>query len=271
MDDVGVGRVFRALRLRSHWRQSDLAARAGCSQALVAQLEAGRLDATTLRTVRAVGAPLGLRFELAPRWRGADLERILDEAHAELVAHIAAHLERAGWSVRLEVTYSEYGERGSIDVLASLPAARASLVVEAKTAFGSAEAVGRKLDEKARLGPRIVERLEGWRPAVTGRALVMPDTARLRRTFAATPVLARMLPAGSREIRAWLKGPASPISAAWFLSNITPGNQMRAQSKRIRLRHLARHPAAVNPSGTTATKPSDGHLTVGKPALDYPG
>jgi hypothetical protein len=115
----------------------------------------------------------------------------------------------------LEVTYSEYGERGSVDVLAVLAAARAALVVEVKTDLGSAKAIGRKLDEKARLAPRIVERLYGWRPVVVGRALVLPETTRLR-TLDATPALGRMFPDDPRRIRGWLRNPSTAIAVTWF-------------------------------------------------------
>ena len=112
VDDIAIGRTIRALRQRRGWRQSDLAAKAGCSQSLVAQLELGHIDASTLRTVRAVLDALDVRTELLLRGRIADLERLADAAHADLIAGGARRLQRLEWSVALEVTYSEYGERG---------------------------------------------------------------------------------------------------------------------------------------------------------------
>ena len=82
MDDLALGRAIRALRRRQRWRQSDLAQRGGCSQSLVAQLESGQIDRTSIGTIRSVLAPLGVRAELVPRWRGAEIERLLDEEHA---------------------------------------------------------------------------------------------------------------------------------------------------------------------------------------------
>ena len=58
------------------------------------------------------------------------MERLIDEAHAEAVAAVALTLESLGWTVAVEVTYSEYGERGSIDLLALRAERRAALVVE---------------------------------------------------------------------------------------------------------------------------------------------
>jgi transcriptional regulator with XRE-family HTH domain len=235
VDDIAIGRTIRLLRQRRGWRQVDLAARARCSQSLVAELELGRIDRTTLRTIRAVLGTLDVRAEIQPRGRFADLERLADAAHDALIAGGAPPLERLGWQPALEVTYSEYGERGSIDILAVLPGARAALVIEAKTELGSAEAVGRKLDEKARLVPRIVRRLYGWEPVAVGRVLLLPETSRLRRTFASSGALGRMLPDDPARLRAWLRQPSGAVAAAWFLSPATRGGTRRTAARRIRL------------------------------------
>ena len=124
MGDLALGRTIRTLRLRQHWRQSDLADRAGCSQALVAQLEAGRIDSTTLRTLRAVMAPLGVRAELVPRWRGADIERLLDELRVPVapvsdsphVAPSASRMRRA-----LSCAYGSLLERMPVTAVSATP------------------------------------------------------------------------------------------------------------------------------------------------------
>jgi hypothetical protein len=121
------------------------------SQSTISRAERGWLEDLTLRVIRAIFAALEARVQLAPRWKGAELERLLDEDHARVVAEVARRLESIGWTVELEVTYSEFGERGSIDVLGLRPAERAVAVIEVKTDVPSSEAVGRKVDEKARL------------------------------------------------------------------------------------------------------------------------
>jgi hypothetical protein len=50
-----------------------------------------------------------------------------------------------------------------------------------KTDIASSEAIGRKVDEKARLAPAIVHARHGWTPVSVGRILVMPESMRLRR------------------------------------------------------------------------------------------
>ena len=161
-------------------------------------------------------------MQLAPRWKGAELERLLDEDHAAIVAEVARRLERLDWEVEVEVTYSEFGERGSIDVLGLKPDARAAVVVEVKTDIASSEAVGRKLDEKARLVPKIVAIRYGWAPASIGGLLVMPESMRLRRLVDRHPVMGRMFPVKAVAVRRWLREPVGAMAGLWFLSNTTP-------------------------------------------------
>ncbi|MEW5989865.1 MAG: helix-turn-helix domain-containing protein [Chloroflexota bacterium] len=226
MDDRTVGLVLRALRRRRRWTQDELSKRAGCSQSQVSIVEAGHLGAVQVDRVRRLFAAVDARLELLSRWRGADLERLLDQAHSELVAEVVRRLELAGWDVAIEVTYSEYGERGSIDVLGTHPLRRAALVIEVKSDLPSAEGVGRKLDEKTRLAPKIVLDRFGWRPAAVGRLLVLPETGRLRR-LARIPAIAAMLPADAVAVRRWLRSPTGSLAATWFLPDIGVRNPRR--------------------------------------------
>lgn len=179
-------------------------------------------------------AALEARVELAPRWRGAQLERLLDEDHGAVVSQVAGRLEALGWEVEFEVTYSEYGERGSIDVLGLRPADRAVVVVEVKTDVASSEGIGRKLDEKARLAPGIVAQRWGWTPASLGRLVVMPDSMRLRRLVERHEVIARMFPVDAVAIRRWLRRPAGAMAGLWFLSVTRPTTQRDARNGRCR-------------------------------------
>lgn len=236
MNDVVAGRVLRALRRRRGWRQVDLAARARVSQSHISAMERGHLHASSLETIRRVFAALEARLELTPSWRGADLERLLDQDHVRLVGLVARRLEAMGWTVKLEVSYSEFGERGSIDVLALDAVRRGCIVIEVKTAIASVETVGRKLDEKARLVPRIVERHAGWRPAAVARVLVLPETMRLRRLFDREPVLRQMFPAAASRIRAWIRHPSGTLAGTWFLSDSGRSGLRGLQGPRIRVR-----------------------------------
>jgi transcriptional regulator with XRE-family HTH domain len=60
MDDMRVGAAFRAVRLRRHWRKSDVAARAGVSRGFVSLVERGHLDKVSLATLRRLGKVLDM-------------------------------------------------------------------------------------------------------------------------------------------------------------------------------------------------------------------
>lgn len=180
------------------------------------------------RVIRAIFAALEARVQLAPRWKGAELERLLDEDHSVVVAEVVRRLEGLGWRVEIEVTYSEYGERGSIDVLGTQAAERAVVVVEVKTDIASTEAVGRKIDEKARLAPGIVRERLGLSPTTVGRLLVLPESMRLRRIVKRHPVIGRMFPPEANAIRQWLRRPIGTMAGLWFLSDTTLGTTREA-------------------------------------------
>jgi transcriptional regulator with XRE-family HTH domain len=259
MDDRTAGLVIRALRRRRGWRQEDLAERAQVSRSQVSRAERGWFDQLTLRTIRRIFAALDARLLIAPRWHGAELERLLDEDHSVVVASVARRLESFGWIAELEVTYSEFGERGSIDVLGLLPAARAALVIEVKTDVASAEAMGRKLDEKARLAPGIVKARFGWSPAAVGRLIVMPETMRLRRLVQRHEVIGRMFPVNAIGSRRWLREPRGSFAGLWFLSDSRPQNATSApgpSKRRIKSAAGASHVQGVHNGGFE--RPRDG-------------
>jgi HTH-type transcriptional regulator/antitoxin HipB len=203
VDDVRIGRILRALRRRRRLTQAQLGARAGVSQQTISLIERGHGSKLAGDTLRRVFAALDARWEPVVSWRGGALDRLLDEAHAELVGETVRRLQAAGWDVAVETTYSVYGERGSIDVLAGRQDRQALIVVEVKSDLTVIEATIRKMDEKERIVRRSLGRERfGFRPAIVGRILVLPatDTAR-RRVRRSSAVLDVAFPARSREIR----------------------------------------------------------------------
>lgn len=233
MDDRTVGLVLRALRRRRGWTQAQLAARAGCSQSLVSNVERGHLAGVAVQTLRSLFGAVDARVLIEARWRGAELEGLLDAEHAAICAATAGRLERFGWTSLQEVTYAFGTERGSIDVLGVDAARRAVLVCEIKSDVPSAEATGRKLDEKRRLAPLITRDRLGWTPAAVGTVLVLPESRRLRDLLGGpAEVLARMFPVHSRRVTAWLRRPAGALAATWFLRDITARNGPRVRAAR---------------------------------------
>lgn len=123
VDDLRVGRLLRALRRRRGMRQFDVAASAHLSQQTVSLIQRGHLATLSIRAVRAVFAAVDARFDASVSWRGGQIDRLLDERHAILVGMTASELAQPGWEVlQVEVTFSEFGERGSIDILGVRPA-----------------------------------------------------------------------------------------------------------------------------------------------------
>ena len=93
---------------------------------------------------------------------GPDVERLFDELHAATVEEVIRRLRRQGWVAEPEVTFSVYGERGSIDIPAWHPPAGALLVGEVKTALGDVQATLAAFDRKIRLARRLAYE-RGWR------------------------------------------------------------------------------------------------------------
>ncbi|HEU4571923.1 MAG TPA: helix-turn-helix transcriptional regulator, partial [Candidatus Limnocylindrales bacterium] len=151
MDGQRLGSDLRLLRVRRRWRQEDLAARAGCSQAQISRVERGLISSVPIGKLDAIAAALGARFVGTVLWQGERLDRLRDERHAALVDAIVRLLQADGWLVAPEVSFAVFGERGSIDVLAFHPGTRILLVIEVKTAFGDVQATLGTLDRKERL------------------------------------------------------------------------------------------------------------------------
>jgi hypothetical protein len=234
-------------------RQSDVARSAAVSQSLISVIEAGRLGMICLEDLRRVFAAVGAGFDGNVVWRGAGVDRLLDARHAALVASSITVLERRGWQVYPEVSYSIFGERGSLDLLGAREAERAVIVEEIKSEFGSLEGTIRKLDEKARLvRERICEERLGWRPSIIGRVLVLPDTDTARRAVRRhAPVLEAAFPDRGPTVRGWLRAPAGPLSGILF---VPAGADIGSRDGGARGNGVTR----VRPPGSTAKRRSTG-------------
>jgi transcriptional regulator with XRE-family HTH domain len=237
MDLRRVSRAVRALRMRRGWRQADLAREAKLSRSVVGRIERSELEGLTLDAVGAVAHALGATVAIDLRWQGEGLDRLLDEGHATLVDRVVAWLRAHGWDVAVEVSFARGGERGSIDVLAWHPVRRALDVIEVKSATPDMQAMLHGLDRKARLGPDIA-RSRGWDPGATARVLVLWDTRTNRRRIEAHASSVRAsLPAGTRDVLAWLRGPTgTPPAGIWFVTDVRGMDGMGVRRRRVRVR-----------------------------------
>jgi transcriptional regulator with XRE-family HTH domain len=225
MDDIRVGMALRSLRLRAGLRQIDVARAAGVSQSLVSAVECGRLATLPVGTLRRIFAAVGAGFDGQVIWRGPGIDRLLDARHASLVEASVLQLRSRGWDPQVEVTYSIYGERGSIDVLGGRFDCRAVVVEEIKSDLVRIDDTVRKLDEKERLvGRQIAKDRFSWQPDLVGRILILPDTDRARRQVKANAaVLDAAFPHRGSVVRQWLRAPEGPVSGILFVADASLG------------------------------------------------
>jgi hypothetical protein len=141
----------------------------------------------------------------------------VDERHAATVARTIAWLTSAGWTCFTEVSFSIFGERGSIDIVAIHPTG-ALLAVEVKATVGDANQTLIAIDRKTRLLPRIA-RDRGWPSGPVGTLLVIADGTTSRRRVAQHDAVFRTaLPSSSDECRRWVAVPhGSPPRGIVFL------------------------------------------------------
>ena len=219
MDDVSIGRALRAVRVKKRLRQRDVAQRAGLSQQTVSDIELGRIGGMTLSTVRRVAGAIDARIIASVRWQGADLDRLLGARHSAMHEALAAAFTSLPEWVRLpEVSFSVYGERGVIDILAWHPPTRSLLVIEIKTELADLQETLGTLDRKVRLAP-IVARERGWSPASVSAWLVIAEGSTNRgRVQAHASLLRSKLPADGSALRAWLRSPVGEVRALSFVA-----------------------------------------------------
>jgi transcriptional regulator with XRE-family HTH domain len=235
MDHAKVGSIFRAVRIRRGMSQSQVAAAAGVSRTAVSTIERGLLEDSSLRLIGRVSATLGISCEFEARWRGAEMATLLDERHARLVQLMVTRLTRLGWQVFPEHTFSIWGERGAIDILAWHPVRRAVLAIEVKTRLADLQDLLSTMDRKRRLAPSIA-RAEGWKPLLVGSLLVLPGETWARTAVKRfDSVFAAALSERSVEVGTWLKEPDRDLRGIWFLKD-GQGNTKRRTGGVMRVR-----------------------------------
>jgi hypothetical protein len=171
--------------------------------------------------IRRVAGALDARFDTVVRWQGGDLGRLISARHAAMhdaMARIFA--DRHEWVAEPEVSFSIFGERGIIDILAWHPGRRILLVIELKTEFVDVNEMMGSVDRKQRLAWRIA-RERGWDPVAVGTWVVLPDNRTNRRALAAhEAVLRAKFPADGRLVRRWLRDPSGRVDALSFLPSV---------------------------------------------------
>lgn len=215
MDDQRLGTTVRSVRIRRGLRQDDLADLTHVSRGQICRIEHGHLDSIPIGTVRKVCAALEIRVDLVPRWRGGDLDRMLSGRHALLAESVVQALKRDSpdWQVVPEVSFSIWGERGVIDLLAWHPGRRALLVIELKTELVDVGEMLGTMDRKQRLAAEVAAK-RGWQAqTVSGWIIMAPGRTNERRVAEFRATLRSAYPDGARRIRAWLRDPLGAVAA----------------------------------------------------------
>jgi transcriptional regulator with XRE-family HTH domain len=230
--------AVRVLRRERGWRQSDLGHRAAVSRDTVSRAERRKLDGLTLGALARLAAALDSSLVVEIRWRGADIDRLIDRTHAALQNAAAARLERAGWITRAEVSFNHYGDRGRCDLLAWHPSSRSLLVVEVKSRIGDVQEMLGRVDVKVRLGPLLAAQC-GWpQPASVVAALVLKDDRAARAVLVRHPATFARYGLRGRAALAWLRAPLSTSGLVWFEG--TDSDQARITGAgRVRIRRSA--------------------------------
>lgn len=209
----------------------------------------------TLRTVERICVALDIDLRITGRWRGGELDRLLDAGHAALQDHVKRLLEQVGWLVRVEVTFSRYGERGSIDLLAFHPPSGILLVVEIKTVIADVQSLLRPLDIKARLAHTAAATF-GWRPRAVVPCLVIAEESTSRRRVARHSALFGRFTLRGLAARSWLRAPTVGPEGVLVFAAASPrtGKDARkAGRQRVRQTRARRdRPATALGDGSTS-------------------
>jgi transcriptional regulator with XRE-family HTH domain len=237
VDDLAFGRLIKLARLRRGWRQVDLATRTSVSRTTVSRVERGHIGSVPLDAIRAVAAALEIRVEVTARARAIDLDRIVNARHSAMAEFVTSWLSSLPeWVLRPEVSFSEYGERGVIDLLCWHAISRSLLVIEIKTELVDLGDVLGRLDIKRRHAPKVAREL-GWEPARVSICLLVANSMTNRRRAAGhVALLSAALPDSGRAFLRWLKNPAGEVHALRFVSDARQGHVRNAFASPTRVR-----------------------------------
>jgi transcriptional regulator with XRE-family HTH domain len=199
--------MLRAIRRRKRLSQRVLASRIGVSQQELSRLERVDLLDGPMGVVDRWALALGGDFVIDVRVDGQ--RPLLDERHARLQNIQLSDLRTFGWLAEAEVSFSVYGERGRIDILAFHPTLRLLLVVEIKSRIDDVQEVRGRLDIKTRLALDLAA-ARGWHATAVVPVLIVEYYRTARRRVAAHAAMFASFDLRGRTAQAWLRRPRLP-------------------------------------------------------------
>lgn len=254
---VATGRVLRMLRLRRGWRQSDVAEKAGISSSAVGRHENGVIG--LLGVLEKHAAVFGLRVDIRVIGRAGSLIRLADEEHARMVETVAAWFREHGFRTETEASFSEWGERGRIDLLAFEPATRVLVIVEVKTQLLDLQDLFGSLNVKERLAATIAER-RGWTVNRCVTMLAVAHTAANRTVVREHPSLFASFDTRRLTIARLRLGPRL---IHWVRADGDAGSWLAGRQRVNRQRAIS-HPRGLAASDPPETASPAGHIPSAK-------
>ncbi len=232
------GATFRAVRIKRGWRQVDVAIRAHLDRSVISDVERGHLEHVAVGTLLKIARVLEIQVSFATRWRAGDLDRLVSSRHSGLHEAVARWfaVDLPEWILAPEVSYSIFGERGVVDILAWHPERRALLVIELKTDIVDVNELIGSMDRRHRLARQIaLER--GWDPlTVSTWVLVAEGRTNRARLAVHRVVLRNAFPTDGRAMAGWLRDPDGEIHALSLWERHVEGAATTTLAARHRVR-----------------------------------
>ena len=148
------------------------------------------------------------------------MDRLIDEGHAILVGAITSTLRRLEWEVEVEVSFSSYGDRGSIDVLAWHRLSRTLWSLRSRLSSVLSKACCVHSTSRSGWRARSRRNVSDGAPSRLAGCLLLPEDRTARRAVARhRQVFDSALPARTREVRKWLATPEGALAGLMFLTS----------------------------------------------------
>lgn len=246
MDGSRIGRGLRSIRIRANATQKKVAEGAKVPRAVVAAVERGDFAGVQVGQLLAIALELKADIDIVLRWNGTELDSLLNAGHSAMHELVVGILTAAGWDVAPERSFSIWGERGVIDLLAWHAATRTLLIVELKMEIVEVQRLIGTVDRYRRLAPQVVRDL-GWEPLTVSVWVAVAESPTNRRRLGEhAAVLRAAFPSDGRTVAGWLRSPSGSLRALSFLSDAAVANRTAARSSRRRVR-VASRAGAVPP------------------------
>lgn len=236
------GATFRAVRIKRGWRQVEVATRARVHRSVVSAVERGHLEQVSIGTLLEIARALEIQVTFGTRWRAGELDRLISGRHSRLHEAVAAWFATTlpDWILAPEVSFSIFGDRGIIDILAWHPGRRALLVIELKTDLADVNELIGSMDRRRRLAWDIAKD-RGWEPlSVSTWVLVAGGRTNRARISAHRTLLRTAFPVDGRTVVGWLRRPDREVHALSLWDRVRDDGS----SGEFAARHRVRRPVS---------------------------